>query len=370
MGRGAVTARGYELDEGVKALKERLRKLELSVARNKPASGVSVTDGGGFFGGPGAGLTIEDVMALIGAGLSPGAFLTVILGGGGTVYPMGALGATETIGLGLGNYHWGTLDQACTIGFTGWTAGRDCQITVELTNDGGFDATWTGVTWIGGTAPNPDTTAGTVAHYVFLSRDGGSTIYGAQVGSAGSGALTSQLLFTNAAAGSTEALDCDVANVFDLTLTANLTYTITNPPASGIARTIYVIFRQGGSGSYTVTHPAAVDWQDSTDGTGGGSAPTLWTVVGAVNIIELTTFDGGVTWGGADHSGGAGGSTTLAALTDVSLASLANADRLRYSTTDSKWHNSALVWTPLTTFDGTNWVLLTDGSGNPIMAEA
>jgi hypothetical protein len=55
-------------------------------------------------------------------------------------------------------------------------------------------------------------------------------------------------------------------------------------------------------------------------------------------------------------------------LTDVTITSPAAADRLRYSGT--AWVNSALIWTPLTVFDGTTWLPLVDGSGNAIMAEA
>ena len=70
--------------------------------------------------------------------------------------------------------------------------------------------------------------------------------------------------------------------------------------------------------------------------------------------------------GGSD-----GGGATVAALddlTDVTISAPATGDRLRY--TGSGWANSALVWTPVTTYDGTNWMLAVDGSGNAIMTEA
>jgi hypothetical protein len=113
------------------------------------------------------------------------------------------------------------------------------------------------------------------------------------------------IVVTEPAAGSTYDVDCSQGNVFDLTLTANLTYTISNPPDPGVAATIYLIFRQGGAGSFTVTHAAEVTWQD-TDGTTGGAAPTLHTAVTALNVIELASVDGGVSWGGADVAGGSG----------------------------------------------------------------
>lgn len=108
------------------------------------------------------------------------------------------------------------------------------------------------------------------------------------------------ITFTNTAAGSTEALDLSVANVFDLTLNTNCTLSFTNVPSTvGRALTITVILRQDATGSRTVTWPASVKWQDSSGGN-TGSALTLWTAASAVNIIELSTVDGGTTWGAAD----------------------------------------------------------------------
>lgn len=98
--------------------------------------------------------------------------------------------------------------------------------------------------------------------------------------------------------GSAVTLDYNAATWWDITLTANCTLTITNPPVSATAGQLHVVLRQGGVGSYTVTWPGSVDWPD-TDGTGGGSAPTLWTAIGAQDVITLTTLDGGTTWGGS-----------------------------------------------------------------------
>jgi hypothetical protein len=49
------------------------------------------------------------------------------------------------------------------------------------------------------------------------------------------------------------------------------------------------------------------------------------------------------------------------------ITSPAVADRLRWNGT--AWVNSGLAWVPMTVWDGSNWVLLVDGSGNAIMAE-
>lgn len=105
-------------------------------------------------------------------------------------------------------------------------------------------------------------------------------------------------LVTVAAAGAAYTIDCSLGNTFDITLTANLTLSISNPAPPGVDSHIIVVLRQGGSGSYTVTWPASVKWQSAT-GTNTGSAPTLWTAVGAQDVIELSTLDGGTTWGGS-----------------------------------------------------------------------
>jgi hypothetical protein len=105
------------------------------------------------------------------------------------------------------------------------------------------------------------------------------------------------LLQTIVDSGAAVTLDCSLYGFFDITLTANCTITISNPPVSGVGGLIIVILRQGGSGSYTVTWPASVKWQSAT-GTNSGSAPTLWTAVGAEDVVQLATLDGGTTWGG------------------------------------------------------------------------
>ena len=263
------------------------------------------------YDGTTSGLTATDLQAAIdamAAGLL-GAYLRTTLGGVGEVQALGSLGATETIDLANANYFAGTLNADCTIGFTGWTASKDCQITVELTEDGtgGWTPTFSGVTWIGGT-PTWDTTAGTVTLVVLLSRDGGTTIYGAVVGG---GSLSDTSLVTVAATGAAETVDVSVARTYDLTLdAATVTLTLTGADTAE-AWFVTLVLRQDGSGGRLVTWPGSVVWP-------GGVTPTLSIAINAVDVFTLFTLDGGTVWFGFQAGGGGGTTTTTA---DIQLAS-------------------------------------------------
>lgn len=102
---------------------------------------------------------------------------------------LGNLGATEVIDLANGNYQAGTLDANCAISFTGWTTSAYCEVGLRLTEDatGGRIPSFSGVSWIGGQVPTHPAGALTVTDYIFWSTDGGTTIYGGQLGAAGSG---------------------------------------------------------------------------------------------------------------------------------------------------------------------------------------
>lgn len=93
---------------------------------------------------------------------------------------------------------------------------------------------------------------------------------------------------TIAASGAAATLNLTNGNVFDVTLTANCTLSITNAIA-GKADSITVILRQNGTGGWGVTWPASVKWP-------AASAPILSTGAGKVAVITLLTVDGGTTW--------------------------------------------------------------------------
>jgi hypothetical protein len=75
-------------------------------------------------------------------------------------------------------------------------------------------------------------------------------------------------------------------------LTGNTTVTIAGAPASGTLGFVTVELVQDGTGSRTVTWPASVKWP-------GGAAPVLSPGANKVDMVQLTTRDGGTTWLGS-----------------------------------------------------------------------
>lgn len=96
---------------------------------------------------------------------------------------------------------------------------------------------------------------------------------------------------TVASSGATETIDASAGSVYDITLDAACTISLTNPASSGFMTTLTVILRQDGTGGRLVTWPAAVKWA-------GGVAPTLSTAASAKDVLILSTTDGGTTWDG------------------------------------------------------------------------
>jgi hypothetical protein len=86
-------------------------------------------------------------------------------------------------------------------------------------------------------------------------------------------------------------IDITNGNSVYLTLTGNITtLTLSNPSAAGSDCSVRIYIEQGGTGSYTVAW-GSVLWASAT-------APTLSTGVGDIDVVVLTTVDGGTTWFG------------------------------------------------------------------------
>ena len=100
-----------------------------------------------------------------------------------------------------------------------------------------------------------------------------------------------ETLATNGTSGSTATIDLEDGNFHKVTLTANCTFTFSNPPATGTAGSFTLFLVQDGTGSRTVTWPGTVDWAAAT-------APTLTTTAAAVDVLTFITLDGGTIWNG------------------------------------------------------------------------
>ena len=98
-------------------------------------------------------------------------------------------------------------------------------------------------------------------------------------------------VWTNATATGSVTLNLANGNIFNLTLTGNITLAVSGAiNGKGCSFTLYLT--QGGSGNYSVT-----TWPSGTKWSGG--APTLSTAANAVDILVFESIDGGATWFGS-----------------------------------------------------------------------
>ena len=79
-------------------------------------------------------------------------------------------------------------------------------------------------------------------------------------------------------------------NIFTHTLSENVTYTFSNPAASGRASAFILKVTQDSS-ARTITWPGSVDWAAAT-------APTITSTSGGVDVFAFLTVDGGTTYYG------------------------------------------------------------------------
>lgn len=99
-------------------------------------------------------------------------------------------------------------------------------------------------------------------------------------------------VYVRGSVGSTYTVDWSASDIHTITLTANCTLSFSNPPVSGKAQTVTLVVTQGGSGSYTLTYPAAVRWSYAQE-------PVLTTTVSYRDVISFITYDGGTSYLGA-----------------------------------------------------------------------
>lgn len=86
-------------------------------------------------------------------------------------------------------------------------------------------------------------------------------------------------------------LNLSEANIFDVTLGGNVTFTFSNPPASGTAVSATVILRQDATGGRTATFTNA-EYTDAV-------APVLTTTANKVDVLSFFTVNGGTRYFGS-----------------------------------------------------------------------
>ncbi|MHC4312623.1 MAG: hypothetical protein ACYSW3_09195, partial [Planctomycetota bacterium] len=116
---------------------------------------------------------------------------------------------------------------------------------------------------------------------------------------------------------------------------ANLTLTLSNPPASGTFGEATLAVQQHTSSTKGVIWPGTVDWK--------GATPTLSTTADAIDLFHFETWDAGANWHGtyaiADTTAAV---TTLEALTDTNITTPADASLLIYDTGTATWRDAVM----------------------------
>lgn len=87
-------------------------------------------------------------------------------------------------------------------------------------------------------------------------------------------------------------LDCAKGSFFDYTLASNPEITLQNCTTNGTTTTIQLLLRQSANGGNTVTFANTIYWSDN-------ATPTLSTTANTGDVLQFTTFNGGVMWMGA-----------------------------------------------------------------------
>jgi len=137
-------------------------------------------------------------------------------------------------------------------------------------------------------------------------------------------------LVTVAATGATETIDVSTARTWDLTLTADCTFTLTGA-VTGEAWWVTLLIRQDGTGGWDVTWPGSVTWPT-------GGAPTIDPAINALTVVTLGTVDGGTVWLGFP-TGSGGGASAYADLSDVDVTGIGDGDMML-------WDNGTSTWLP------------------------
>ena len=100
-----------------------------------------------------------------------------------------------------------------------------------------------------------------------------------------------ETVFTDTSNTGAVTLNLSSGNVFNLTLTGNVTFTFSGA-TSGKACSFTIYLRQDATGSRIVTWPGSVNWS-------GAASPALSTAANSVDIVVFESIDGGTNWFGS-----------------------------------------------------------------------
>lgn len=96
---------------------------------------------------------------------------------------------------------------------------------------------------------------------------------------------------TSSTSGWVYAVNLESGTVKVITLNSSGSLVVSGMAPNGYACSVVLYLEQGSSGGASVTWPTGTMWS-------GGNTPTLSTAAGAIDVITLTTFNGGTTWFG------------------------------------------------------------------------
>lgn len=198
-------------------------------------------------------------------------------GTAGSVGATGITGATGPIG-------------ATGVGSTGPTGPQGTVGSLGATGATGPTGSTGNAGATGATGPGATGATAVVAGVIQLTGDLGGTSASPTVPNMARATLGGQEVVSTANASGATTINLANGNVFNITLTANSTFTFSGATA-GRACSFALYLRQNGTGGFTTTWPASVRWS--------GGAPTLTTTASALDILVFESIDGGTTWYGS-----------------------------------------------------------------------